>query len=169
MQHDETVLPKMLAMLKSENLDIVIGSRYINGGGMANWTKERIAASQGATRFAQGMTGVRVEDPMSGFFMVRREFFHKCVRRLNGRGFKILLDLLTSSPQPVKLKEVPYTFVPRLHGESKLSFVVILDYFALVFDKTLRRYPWLAWFLVFVLVLIGFCALGIKSNYCPLR
>jgi dolichol-phosphate mannosyltransferase len=133
------------------------------------WSKERIAASQGATRFAQAMTGIRVEDPMSGFFMFRREFFHKSVRRLNGKGFKILLDLLTSAPQPFKLKEIPYTFLPRQHGDSKLTIMVIWDYFVLVFDKTLQRHAWLKWIIIISLILIALCVVGLKTHYCSLR
>ncbi|MBF0486277.1 MAG: polyprenol monophosphomannose synthase [Candidatus Omnitrophica bacterium] len=139
LQHDEKILPLMLQRIKKDNLDIVIGSRYVDGGGMENWSKERVAASKNATRFAQFLTGVKVEDPMSGYFLVRQEFFHKTVRNLNGRGFKILLDIMMSSPDPVKFAEVPFIFRQRQHGESKLNFKVILDYFALVMDKAVRR------------------------------
>jgi dolichol-phosphate mannosyltransferase len=139
LQHDEKILPAMLSELEGGQLDLVIGSRYVDGGGMENWTKERIAASRHATRFARFLTGVPVADPMSGFFMLRREFFEKCVSNLSGRGFKILLDLMMSSPDPVRFKELPYVFRTRQHGDSKLSYKVILDYFLLLVEKAVKK------------------------------
>ncbi|OGS35964.1 MAG: hypothetical protein A2293_09195 [Elusimicrobia bacterium RIFOXYB2_FULL_49_7] len=139
LQHDETILPFMLEELKRGGLDIVLGSRYVNGGGMEGWAKSRIFASRAATDFAKAVTGISVQDPMSGFFMVRREYFESVVTRLNSRGFKILLDLLMSSHVPPRFKEIPYQFRLRHYGTSKLSVKVIMDYFMLVLQKGLQR------------------------------
>jgi hypothetical protein len=62
-----------------------------------------------------------IADPMSGFFMLRREVLEGALRRLCGHGFKILLDILASSPRPLRAKELPYEFRKRQHGESKLD------------------------------------------------
>jgi dolichol-phosphate mannosyltransferase len=72
---------------------------------------------------------------MSGFFLVRREFFMEVAYRVSGMGFKILVDLLASSRRPPKICELPYTFRNRLHGESKLDILVGLEYFQLLLDK----------------------------------
>jgi dolichol-phosphate mannosyltransferase len=72
---------------------------------------------------------------MSGFFLVRREYFMEVAHRISAIGFKILVDLLASSPRPPKVAEVPYTFRNRLHGESKLDVLVGLEYFQLILDK----------------------------------
>ncbi|NTV28821.1 MAG: polyprenol monophosphomannose synthase [Candidatus Omnitrophica bacterium] len=168
LQHDEAILPAMLSAIKSQGLDIVVGSRYVEGGGVKDWSAQRVAASQGATRFARALTGVQVLDPMSGYFMLRREFLQHCVHLLNGKGFKILLDLLMSAPGPVKFREIPYTFRLRQHGESKLTAKVVLDYFLLVLDKTCRRAPWVRWLLALLLVLaVAAILLGI-SRTCSL-
>ena len=74
---------------------------------------------------------------MSGFFVVRREFFMEVAYRVSGIGFKILVDLLASARRPVKVAEVPYVFRDRLHGESKLDVLVGLEYVQLLLDKTL--------------------------------
>jgi dolichol-phosphate mannosyltransferase len=76
-----------------------------------------------------------LKDPMSGFFMLRRELLNATVRRLSSVGFKILLDIFASSQTPVRFVEVPYTFRPRHAGESKLDSLAAWDYGMLVLDK----------------------------------
>ena len=58
-------------------------------------------------------------DPMSGFFMIRREAFDEAARNLSGQGYKILLDIVASAPRNLKIAELPFTFGLREHGESK--------------------------------------------------
>jgi len=139
LQHDETVLSTMLSLLKKGSLDVVVGSRYVDGGGMDAWPESRVRASRLATNFSKAVTGLLIQDPMSGFFMLRRGYFEGCAAALNGRGFKILLDLLMSSAVPPRFKEVPYKFRLRQHGESKLTMKVVLDYFLLVIQKGIQR------------------------------
>ena len=101
---------------------------------------------------------------MSGFFVIRRAAFDAAVRRLSGQGFKILLDLLASSPRPLRLREFAYTFRPRLHGDSKLDTMVAWDYLMLITDKLVGRVlP--ARFLLFLL--IG--GVGVGVNLLVLR
>jgi dolichol-phosphate mannosyltransferase len=135
LQHDERLLPAMLATLKSEPCDLVIGSRYIGGAGTFDWDRRRARISGFATRLSRLVCKAEIADPMSGFFMMRREVFERAVRRLSGQGFKILLDLLASSPGPVRLKELPYEFRPRQRGESKLDTLVAWEFGMLIADK----------------------------------
>ena len=86
------------------------------------------------------MTRVEVTDPMSGFFMVGRAALEPCVRRLSGIGFKILLDILASSPRPLRVVELPYRFRDRLAGESKLDNRAIQDFLLLLVDKAIGRW-----------------------------
>jgi dolichol-phosphate mannosyltransferase len=73
---------------------------------------------------------------MSGFFMLRREFLEGALRRLSGQGFKILLDILASSPRrPLRIRELPYDFRVRQHGESKLDTFVAWEHMMLIADK----------------------------------
>jgi dolichol-phosphate mannosyltransferase len=135
LQHDETLLPRMLAALKTEGLDIVVGSRYSDGGGVGEWDKSRVAMSSLATKLSRLVVSAELTDPMSGFFMMTRGAFDRAVRRLSGQGFKILLDLFASAPTPYRFKELPYTFRSRLHGESKLDMLVAWEYLMLLMDK----------------------------------
>jgi len=135
MQHDESLLPEMLRTLKSEPLDIVIGSRYAEGGGMGELSAGRVRISGLATRLGRRILRAEIADPMSGFFMVRRDAFDQAVRKLSGIGFKILMDLFASSPRPLRFKELAYEFRSRSYGSSKLDSLVVWEYVMLVGDK----------------------------------
>src|SRR6201994_2293267 len=135
MQHDETQLPKMLALLQSDETDLVIGSRYIEGGSAASFNKQRAGASALATEVARRVLRVRIADPMSGFFMIRRERFEQLAPQLSTQGFKILLDVVASARGELRVQEIPYAFGARLHGESKLDSMVALDFLGLVLAK----------------------------------
>jgi dolichol-phosphate mannosyltransferase len=135
MQHDERLLPQMLEALKSGACDLAVGSRYIPGGGIGDWASSRANMSGFATRLSQTICRAAIADPMSGFFMVRRDVFERSMRRLSGQGFKILLDLVVSSPQRLSIKELPYHFRARQHGASKLDTLVAWEFAMLLADK----------------------------------
>lgn len=135
MQHDEAILPTMLERLRQNDVDLVVGSRYAEGGGFGEWGRARTAMSQFATRLAHRLTRAPISDPMSGFFMISRDAFLDALPNLSSMGFKILLDIAASSPQPLRVDEVPYTFRLRQHGESKLDALVLWDYLQLLLDK----------------------------------
>ena len=135
LQHDETILPRMLQCLRADNLDIAVGSRYVAGGGVGDWAEGRARASRLATRVSRLVIPAELADPMSGFFMIRRDTFHECVRRLSAIGFKILVDLFASSERPLRFLEIPYTFRNRVAGESKLDHQVAWDFGMLLLDK----------------------------------
>ena len=164
LQHDETMLPKMLALAKAEDLDVVVGSRYTEGGGIGDWTKGRALISNLATRLARLVVTADLSDPMSGFFLITRPAFEQAVRRLSGQGFKILLDLFASTPTPFRFAEVPYQFRTRIRGESKLDGLVVWEYLMLLVDKTVGR--WIpARFVLFGLV----GSLGLVLHLSTLR
>jgi dolichol-phosphate mannosyltransferase len=135
LQHDETQLPKMLALLQGGEADLVIGSRYVEGGSADSFNKQRAGASALATEVAKRVLRVKVADPMSGFFMIRRDRFEQLAPQLSTQGFKILLDVVATARGDLRVKEIPYTFGSRLHGESKLDSMVALDFLGLVLAK----------------------------------
>ncbi|MDE2513961.1 MAG: polyprenol monophosphomannose synthase, partial [Alphaproteobacteria bacterium] len=135
LQHDESLLPGMLNALRHEPCDIVVGSRYVAGGGVGEWNKTRASMSGFATKLSRLICKTEIADPMSGFFMLRRDVFESAVRDLSGQGFKILLDLLASLPAPPRLKELPYQFRNRRYGESKLDTMVTWEFGMLLADK----------------------------------
>ena len=135
LQHDETQLPKMLALLQGGQFDLVVGSRYIEGGSADSFDKQRAGASQLATEVAKRVLRVKIADPMSGFFMIRRDRFEQLAPQLSTQGFKILLDIVATARGELRVKEIPFTFGSRLHGESKLDSMVALDFLGLVLAK----------------------------------
>jgi dolichol-phosphate mannosyltransferase len=135
LQHDETQLPKMLALLQGGEADLVVGSRYIEGGSADSFDKQRAGASRLATQVAKRVLRVEIADPMSGFFMIRRDRFEQLAPQLSTQGFKILLDIVATARGSLRIKEIPYSFGSRLHGESKLDSMVALDFLGLVLAK----------------------------------
>src|ERR1700682_3437498 len=135
LQNDETRLPKMLALLQGDAADLVIGSRYIAGGSADSFNKQRAGASALATEVAKRVLRVKIADPMSGFFMIRRDRFEQLAPQLSTQGFKILLDIVATARGELRVKEIPFTFGSRLHGESKLDSMVALDFLGLVLAK----------------------------------
>jgi dolichol-phosphate mannosyltransferase len=91
--------------------------------------------SRFATMLSRLIVTSELTAPMSGFFMIRRSTFDSSVRRLSGKGCKILLDLFASSCWPLKFVEVPYTYRNRLVSESKLDSAVVWEYLPLIIDK----------------------------------
>src|SRR5450432_3629101 len=140
LQHDERLLPRMLETLHKEQTDIVIGSRYAAGGDIGDWNARRASLSRLATRISRLLVPAQLTDPMSGFFMMRREVFTDAQRRLSSLGFKILTDLFASSPRPLRFKELSYTFGVRYAGESKFDSASAWDFAMLVLDKLVGRW-----------------------------
>ena len=130
LQHDEKLLPELLRAAR-EGADIVVASRYMEGASTGDLPPERVRMSRMASRLSallcRGLT-----DPMSGFFIVRRSFLDRVVRRLYGRGFKVLLDLVAAARGEVTIVERPYRMRSRLRGESKLGARVIAEFLMLI-------------------------------------
>jgi dolichol-phosphate mannosyltransferase len=128
----------MLSALQDGGADVVVASRFAAGGDAAGLAGAwRLRLSNVAISAAHIMLRTRLTDPMSGYFMVSRPLFEALAPRLTGQGFKILLDLLLSSPRPLRVQEIGSTFRPRTEGESKLSPLVMLQFGALLLDKML--------------------------------
>ncbi len=135
LQHDEALLPRMLEILQQGDTDIVVASRHVEGGGVGNFGETRTRMSNFATWCSRFLSGTQVSDPMSGYFMTRRSVFDAAVYDLSQQGYKILLDLLTSSPRPLKVAELPYVFRDRHSGESKVDTMVLAEYAFLLIEK----------------------------------
>jgi len=140
LQHDERILPDMLAAVKEQGLDIAVGSRHVEGGSMGTWSQDRQFVSRVATGLSRLVLKADLRDPMSGFFLLRRELLHEVVYDLSGIGFKILVDIFASAKRPLRFKEIPYSFRTRHAGESKLDGMVAWEYLMMLLDKSLGRY-----------------------------
>jgi len=140
LQHDEKILPELFRKASVERLDVVIASRRLHGGSMGDFAKERVKLSDMGTKLSRIICRCEVTDPMSGFFVVDGVFFRALVPRLTGSGFKILVDLLASSPTIPRIGEVPYRFRNRQLGESKLDVNVEVEYLFLIVDKLIGKW-----------------------------
>lgn len=151
LQHDETQLPKMFGLLQSGEAELVVGSRYVSGGSAESFDSTRLGGSLFATKIAKKLLHIEIADPMSGFFMIRRDRFEQLAPSLSVQGFKILLDIVATAGGNLRVTEVPYSFGSRLHGESKLDSMVVLDFLGLVLAKLTNDLVSLR-FLLFALV-----------------
>ena len=135
--HDVNALPKMVEALQSGKYGLAIGSRYVSGGGIANWPARRIITSRVACWLARPLT--RVKDVTSGYLLVRRDALDGV--RLDPIGFKIGLEVIAKAHYG-KALEVPYVFTDRTAGVSKLNEREILNYLkqlARLYGATLTR------------------------------
>ncbi len=135
LQHDETVLVAMLHKIKAENLDLVVASRYMAGHAVQGFGRMRARFSAWATKLATAVTGQKLTDPMSGFFVIRRAAFEALAPRLSSQGFKILLDVVTAAQGRLRVSEIPYVFRERLHGESKFDSQAAFSFVTLLLAK----------------------------------
>ncbi|MCR9121853.1 MAG: glycosyltransferase family 2 protein [Phyllobacteriaceae bacterium] len=152
MQHDETRLPVMLAEI-ADGADLVIGSRYVDGtrAGGGFHKKSRAKGSELATSLANMITGNHTTDPMSGFFMMRRDVADTVAGTVSREGFKILFDIVSRFGAELDIREVPFEFRERVAGESKLGFLVTVQFLGLLVSRfTAGLVP--AQFLLFALV-----------------
>lgn len=154
--HPPVLIPKMFEEICKGN-DVVIGSRYMEGGGIKEWPLKRRIISLGAT-FLGRILFPDITDPVSGFFAVRKEVVTNS--SLKPRGYKILLEVLGKGTWE-KDKEIPFEFVDREVGASKLKIRTIIEYAQQVIDITLyslfhhHSAAWREWKRVFKFGIVG--------------
>jgi dolichol-phosphate mannosyltransferase len=151
LQHDESLIPRMLDTLKRGDADIVVASRYMQGGSTGDLAASRVWVSRTARALSRLLSS-GLSDPTTGFFLVRRTYLQRVVRRLYGRGFQTLLDLIAAQRGAVRVEELPYSMRGRQRGESKLGLRVIAEFFMLLLYHLTGRLVPARFFL--------FCAVG---------
>lgn len=127
LQHPPEVIPRLVKPILEGKADLVIGSRYVRGGGVKEWGFIRKLVSKGAIFLAHmALPNLRgIKDPMSGFFAVKKNVIDGV--ELKPIGYKILLEILVKG-KAGRIMEVPYIFGERAGGESKLGKKQIIDY-----------------------------------------
>jgi dolichol-phosphate mannosyltransferase len=122
--HDIEVLPRLVEEVE-KGADCAVGSRYVKGGQVSEWPIGRQVLSRGATWVVRRVLGLQMKDPLSGFYMMRREVYERAVKTASPQGFKVLLELCVRG-HPQKVVEIPIRFKNRVRGESKLRADVVL-------------------------------------------
>jgi dolichol-phosphate mannosyltransferase len=138
LQHDVTLLPMMLESLRRGDAELVVASRYVTSSAPEALGRWRAWMSVTATQLTKRLLPVQLSDPMSGFFAMKREIFDRVAPILDTRGFKILLDVVLTSGESIKIIELPYTFRPRERGQSKLDAAVVLEFVDFLLVKATR-------------------------------
>lgn len=128
--HDIAKLAEMYEHTR-DGADVVVGSRYVNGGRIEAWPATRRVISLGATTIARALFRLKVRDPMSGFALMRRETALLLGELYNPRAYKFLLEVLVRL-RPNSVVEVPFTFRNRRNGQSKLGWRQIAEYCRLI-------------------------------------
>ncbi|MDR2055524.1 MAG: glycosyltransferase family 2 protein [Desulfovibrio sp.] len=141
LQHDAAILPALFAALASSDATVAVGSRYSGQGGIGQWDKTRARMSRFATALAASALLAPCTDPMSGFFAIHRRIIDKTAGDIFLSGFKILFDILTTPGVDLRVKEIPYTFNARIHGDTKLNTSVMIDFAWLLIKKICHRLP----------------------------
>lgn len=139
-QHDPNLLPAMLQAVSSGECDVAVASRFAEGASTENWGRpDRVKASNLANAIARKLTGVDLTDPMSGYFMLPAHKLREAAPNLSGVGFKILLDILATAGEKMRIREFPLSFAARASGESKLDRTVVFEFLVGLYDKWLGR------------------------------
>ncbi len=123
LSHPPEKIKELFWTIEKNDADFTIGSRYIKGGKIEGWNFKRKLMSKTATLFSRIYT--KVKDPMTGFFMIKKEVIENV--NLNPKGFKILLEIIIKGKYK-KIKEIPITFINRVEGKSKAGTKEILYY-----------------------------------------
>jgi dolichol-phosphate mannosyltransferase len=125
--HDPKYLPAMLAA--AEQADLVLGSRYVEGGGTVNWGAMRKVISQGGSLYARTILGLPVRDLTGGFKCFRREVLEGidlATVQCTGYAFQIELTY-RAVRRGFRVKEIPIVFEDRRVGHSKMSRRILLE------------------------------------------
>ena len=141
LQHDDTKLLDMIDLFsRTASLDVVIGSRFTETGEISDkaFSKIRELGSKITTLLIKKILNIKSTDPLSGYFMVKKQTFLRHADSLQTQGFKILADFLATSGKEIEVKEIGYKFKNRMAGESKMSFLTALELIGLVVSQVLR-------------------------------
>jgi len=122
--HPPKIIPQLIEEIKTSKYDIVIASRYTEGGEVNGWSTKRKLISKTAKGIAKAGLGVNESDPMSGFFAFNRNILEGI--KFDAIGYKMLLEILVKT-NGAKVKEIPYTFTNRTRGSSKLDSSTMFD------------------------------------------
>ena len=127
LSHDVRYLPDLIAA--SSAADLVIGSRYVPGGGVSNWSLDRRLLSRFANLYVRAITGLRVHDATAGYRCWRRETLRQLpLERLKSSGYSFQVEMAWETVRRgFRVAEVPIVFVERTQGRSKMNWPVILE------------------------------------------
>jgi dolichol-phosphate mannosyltransferase len=129
MSHNPEYIEGMVNKMKNENLDLVVGSRYIKGGGVVNWGWIRKLISRGGSIYAKKVLGMNINDLTGGFNLYRRSVFNRLdLDNIKAQGYLFQIEMKYRTAQnKFILGEYPIIFADRVNGQSKISKFIIIE------------------------------------------
>ena len=129
LSHHPKYIPAFIEKQQEGDFDIVTGTRYEGGGGVAGWDLKRKLISRGANFVASMLLNPRVSDLTGSFRLYRREVLETVIAKVKGRGYVFQMEIVVRArEEKYTIGEVPIAFVDRLYGESKLGAGEIVKY-----------------------------------------
>ena len=127
LSHDPKYIPSLIEA--AETADVVLGSRYCEGGGVQNWPPHRFFLSRFANRYVAAITRLPVKDSTSGFRCYTRRALEKiAIDRIESNGYAFQVEMTyRASEAGLKIAESPIVFTDRLQGKSKISRTVLIE------------------------------------------
>ena len=135
LQHKPSDIRKISCAFFGGNPDFVVGTRDLFKKKKHNLNFLRLFASRLLILLVNFLLGRKTSDPMSGFFMFKKEVFTKSQKKLIKKGYKILLDLIYIKNQRVKIIDVNINFDSRIKGKSKMSLKILIDLVSMILKK----------------------------------
>ncbi|HUC80379.1 MAG TPA: polyprenol monophosphomannose synthase [Flavisolibacter sp.] len=127
--HNPKDLPRLYHACKHQGADVAIGSRYVKGGGVYNWPKNRIALSRGGSLYTRMILWTPVADQTAGFVCWKKEVLETIdLDEIHFVGYAFQIEMKFAAWKlGFKLKEVPIQFTDRQYGESKMNSGIIKE------------------------------------------
>ena len=136
-QHDERLIPEMIRILDTQDIDVVSGSRFMHGATQRGLNSPRFMLSKYGTFLLNIILNKNLSDPLTGFFSTSRKDFLDLIPRMENQGYKIFAEYISLKKQ-ARIIELSYNFRPRLTGESNLNSLVIWNFMVFIVAKILR-------------------------------
>ena len=140
LQHKPSDIKKFLRIFHKNNPDIIVGTRDLFKNKKHNLNIFRLFASRVLILSVNLLLGNKTSDPMSGFFMFKKNIFVKSQKKLIEKGYKILLDLLYVKNQKIKVVDVKINFDSRMKGKSKMGFKVLINLISMILKKCFLKF-----------------------------
>lgn len=133
LSHPAEALPLFFEAIEN-GADVVLGSRWVQGGGVQGWPLKRVLLSKGGSFYARTILGVGIKDITGGFKCFRRQALEQIgLDQVLTAGYGFQIELTWRALQAgLKVTEVPITFVDRVYGESKMSLSIFTEALMLV-------------------------------------
>lgn len=140
LSHDPAALPGLVEPVLNSDADLVLGSRYVEGGSIPNWSMHRKLLSLWGNRYARFMLGLSVSDATGGFRAYRSELLETIMKQtIRGRGYGFQIEMVyVATQENATIIEVPIAFSDRIRGTSKMSSSIVAEALGLVTWWTIR-------------------------------